>query len=833
MGTVHDAGPKVVALGTQRSGGYKKHEVRGTYMLSNLLQELALATDHHRRFIVLDEQRLGENPVVRLNRLIKYHFWDGLTRRIDADHLDVILADPKDRMGDGRYRIYVPYDDQFAWDYYTDVARDRPHLNLDVIRLPETITAQYVYTLNEHPGVLSLALRRSRDPVTGQAQVIGVPFVVPGGRFNEMYGWDSYFEVLGLLQDDRVSLARGMVDNTVYQVQHYGKVLNANRSYFLARSQPPFLSSMLGEVHVALRKEMEKPLSECTPEFSAEVLATPNVLRKMKPGEIRDWFTNGVRGCIKELFSIWLAPPRLDTCGLSKYRPDGVGIPPEVEKDHFKHVLMPFAIKLGMTVEEYERAYDEGEVKEPWLDEYFNEVLTILLVHDRAVRESGHDTTYRFDGRCADLATVDLNSLVYKYEKDLVGFIREEFNGHFTFKVSKGENGCHLEGFKRWRDLYNEHGADSLVGGKWDSSWAAGMRFLEPFYNISNDVAVRSFSEESISSDISLPSNAFPSLPSPAISPANAPSVDVKREDGLEIKKDSLKSRDANLIEFDDSSAQDGCFTVTLSAELFSQLAAKTASLIIKHLWSPEDNIFRDLHCVANERIKYDSVTTFWPLWAGVIGSGEIADRMIPRALKAFEVGGGLVAGTLASRGALGPLRPGRQWDYPYGWAPHQMLAWKGLVDVGRQEDASRIAYRWLYTIARSFVDFNGVVPEKFNVVSGSHRVEVEYGNVGTDFKYVVREGFGWMNASFQIGLTYLTRQQKRALGTLTHPDRLFPPLPKETLEHATAEDCVLPSREKCSVLSPLPACFADARVKLFVDSDDADDGDAPDLGSR
>ena len=65
--------------------------------------------------------------------------------------------------------------------------------------------------------------------------------MVPGGRFNEMYGWDSYFEALGLLEDDRVDLAKAMADNFVYQITHYGKILNANRTYYLTRSQPRFL----------------------------------------------------------------------------------------------------------------------------------------------------------------------------------------------------------------------------------------------------------------------------------------------------------------------------------------------------------------------------------------------------------------------------------------------------------------------------------------------------------------------------------------------------------------------------------------------------------------
>lgn len=80
----------------------------------------------------------------------------------------------------------------------------------------------------------------------------------------------------------------------------------------------------------------------------------------------------------------------------------------------------------------------------------------------------------------------------------------------------------------------------------------------------------------------------------------------------------------------------------------------------------------------------------------------------------------------------------------------------------------------WCFRITKGFVDFNGVVPEKFDVVGLSHKVEVEYGNVGTDFKCVPREGFGWMNASFQVGLSYLSIQMRRALGTCTLPDLLF-----------------------------------------------------------
>ena len=136
--------------------------------------------------------------------------------------------------------------DPVAYNYYSELARLRPGLRLKVERLPAEITPEYVRQLDGKHGLLALGLRRRAD-----GGLEGVPFVVPGGRFNEMYGWDSYFEALGLLADGRVDLARAMVDNFVYQITHYGKILNANRTYYLTRSQPPFLTSMALAVYRA------------------------------------------------------------------------------------------------------------------------------------------------------------------------------------------------------------------------------------------------------------------------------------------------------------------------------------------------------------------------------------------------------------------------------------------------------------------------------------------------------------------------------------------------------------------------------------------------------
>ena len=145
-----------------------------------------------------------------------------------------------------------------------------------------------------------------------------------------------------------------------------------------------------------------------------------NQLDRDKLEDNKAWLKRAIQAAIKEYHTIWTAQPRIDPkTGLSRYRPDGIGIPPETEATHFTHVLQPFADKHGISVLEFSEQYNDGTLKEPGLDEYF--------LHDRAVRESGHDTTYRFEKRCANLATIDLNSLLYKYEVDIATAIRDVF----------------------------------------------------------------------------------------------------------------------------------------------------------------------------------------------------------------------------------------------------------------------------------------------------------------------------------------------------------------------------------------------------------------------
>lgn len=169
-------------------------------MLSNLLQELALARDHGQKSIVLDEARLSENPVSRLSRMIRHSFWGNLTRRIDADGLDAICADPKvslpatiaytdDAQNRGKNqapRIYVPEVEVGMKRYYERIAAERPHLGLIVETIPTKFDAVWVRDRNESPGILALAMKEIKREGM-ETDFEGIPFVVPGARFNELY----------------------------------------------------------------------------------------------------------------------------------------------------------------------------------------------------------------------------------------------------------------------------------------------------------------------------------------------------------------------------------------------------------------------------------------------------------------------------------------------------------------------------------------------------------------------------------------------------------------------------------------------------------------------
>ena len=103
-------------------------------------------------------------------------------------------------------------------------------------------------SMEEHIRALWPALTRAADQPDPRSSLIPLPngYIVPGGRFREVYYWDSYFTMLGLVESGRTDIMKGMLDNFAHLVRTIGHIPNGNRSYYLGRSQPPYFAAMVG-----------------------------------------------------------------------------------------------------------------------------------------------------------------------------------------------------------------------------------------------------------------------------------------------------------------------------------------------------------------------------------------------------------------------------------------------------------------------------------------------------------------------------------------------------------------------------------------------------------
>ena len=103
-------------------------------------------------------------------------------------------------------------------------------------------------SMEQHARALWPALTRTPDSSNARSSLIPLPYpyVVPGGRFREVYYWDSYFTMLGLIASGRSDLVKTMLDNFAHLVRTVGHIPNGNRTYYLSRSQPPYFAAMVG-----------------------------------------------------------------------------------------------------------------------------------------------------------------------------------------------------------------------------------------------------------------------------------------------------------------------------------------------------------------------------------------------------------------------------------------------------------------------------------------------------------------------------------------------------------------------------------------------------------
>jgi len=299
-------------------------------------------------------------------------------------------------------------------------------------------------------------------------------YVVPGGFFNEMYGWDSYFIVLGLLADQRSALARDMVDNALFEVEYYGGVLNANRTYYLSRSQPPLLSAMIAEL-------LEDPG------------AFPSAAAK------HAWLAHAYSLAVRN-HAIWLRPEhRAGTTGLGRYQDLGSGPVLEMRDSVFYRRVIewlrahpgadpgylvkgpehPDAAEAARLAAESCDVRSSEVCASAWVDGYR---LTTDYYHgDRAMRESGFDINFHFGpfgGSTHHYAPVGLNGLLYRYELDLADFARQ------LGKTADAARWAHLASARRqaidrylWRSGRGPYLDFDFVTGK-----PSGSPYLTMFY---------------------------------------------------------------------------------------------------------------------------------------------------------------------------------------------------------------------------------------------------------------------------------------------------------------------------------------------------------------
>lgn len=137
--------------------------------------------------------------------------------------------------------------------------------------------------IQEHIDSLWPILSRSYNQVPAYSSLLPLPqpYVVPGGRFREMYYWDSYFTMLGLEQSGNKAQVRQMTDNFAYMIDTYGHIPNGNRTYYLSRSQPPFFAYM---VELQARIEGDQAYGRYLPQLQKEYAYWMAGAQALEPG---------------------------------------------------------------------------------------------------------------------------------------------------------------------------------------------------------------------------------------------------------------------------------------------------------------------------------------------------------------------------------------------------------------------------------------------------------------------------------------------------------------------------------------------------------------------
>ena len=249
--------------------------------------------------------------------------------------------------------------------------------NFDLPIIPQSkFISDTTQSMQEHITSLWSVLQRDADKHNPNSSLIPLPnsYIVPGGRFAEIYYWDSYFTMLGLQAQGRYDIMKNMIDNFAFLIDSLGFIPNGNRNYYVGRSQPPFFAVM-----VSLLEEKDTVASShYLPMFQKEYAFWMHGADQLKkPGDVVEHVVMMADGTVLNRYFDKIAQPR-----------------PEAYK------------------EDYNLAQKSSGSKEE------------LYTHLRAAAESGIDFSTRWfrEGsglesiHTTDFIAVDLNSLLFNLE---------------------------------------------------------------------------------------------------------------------------------------------------------------------------------------------------------------------------------------------------------------------------------------------------------------------------------------------------------------------------------------------------------------------------------
>ncbi|MEX2336589.1 MAG: alpha,alpha-trehalase TreF [Fulvivirga sp.] len=274
------------------------------------------------------------------------------------------------------------------------------HFELPVVPVTgyKTDTAKSV---QQHITELWPLLTRQPDEYNPLSSLIPLPkpYIVPGGRFGEIYYWDTYFTMLGLINAEEADLTVNMVDNFSFLIDSLGFIPNGNRNYYLGRSQPPFFSLMV------------------------DLVASEN----------RDLYNRYLKAMVKE-YDFWM---------------NGSDMLNIDQQAHKRVVLMPDGSVLNRYWDNYETPRPESYRHDYQLIHDKNLEPSLSYRHLRAGAESGWDFSSRWLAdhenlqtiHTTDIIPVDLNALLYHLELKIAqGYNWSDDLKNATLFLGKAEN---------------------------------------------------------------------------------------------------------------------------------------------------------------------------------------------------------------------------------------------------------------------------------------------------------------------------------------------------------------------------------------------------------